>query len=132
MDHRPAEQLAWEAAPPEWFTGQVWFGPMAPPAEADDLNVLGVLFAPGARTDWHTHPGGQVLHVVSGAGRVQTEAGETIAVGPGDTVVTPPGELHWHGAAPGSYLMHLSITHRGATQWVGRKVSDDDYEAQPG
>ncbi len=132
MEHRPATDIEWSPAPAEHFTGQVWFGPMAPPPDDEDLNVLGVLFAPGARTDWHSHPGGQVLYAVSGAGRVQTEAGETIAVGPGDAVVTPPGELHWHGAAPGSYLMHLSITHRGATEWTAQKVSDEDYGRDPG
>ncbi len=126
MDHHPAEALRWDPAGTEHFTGDVWFGPMAVPEQPDDLNVLGVLFAPGARTHWHTHPGGQVLYAVSGAGRVGTAAGEVVTLGPGDVVETPPGELHWHGAAPGSYLMHLSITHHGATEWTRKPVTDTD------
>ncbi len=28
---------------------------------------------------------------------------------PGDTVVTPPGEWRWHGAAPDSFMTYLAI-----------------------
>lgn len=128
MKHTPAEQLEWAEAPGENFTGRAWFGSLSQ-SEDRPLNALGVLFEPEARTDWHTHPEGQVLYVVSGAGRVQTADGETVDVGPGDVVHTPPGEEHWHGATPHSYMMHLSLTTGGATQWTGNKVSDDDYRS---
>jgi quercetin dioxygenase-like cupin family protein len=97
---------------------------------ADDpegLVAIGVLFEPGARTDWHHHPGGQTLYVASGAGVVSNEAGETVAVSAGDVVSIPPGETHWHGAGPGSYMMHLSLTTGGPTAWIGEKVGDEDY-----
>ena len=126
MEHTPAERLEWAEAPEENFTGRVWFGLLSQ-AEDRPLNALGVLFEPEARTDWHTHPEGQVLYVVSGSGRVQTADGETVEVGPGDVVHTPPGEEHWHGATPHSYMMHLSLTTGGATQWTGNKVSDGNY-----
>ncbi len=99
---------------------------MADPIVPGALNALGVLFDPGARTNWHTHPEGQVLYIASGAGRVGT-AEDLIDVAAGDVVVTPPGEVHWHGAAPGSYLMHLSLTTGGPTEWTGRAVSDEEY-----
>jgi len=124
MRHLPAESITWEEAPEENFTGQVWFGPLSGEPE---LTALGVLFSPGARTDWHSHPEGQVLYVVSGAGRVGTESGELIEIGPGDVVHSPAGELHWHGATPSSYMMHLSLTTGGATEWEPRKVSDSEY-----
>lgn len=130
MEHKPAESLSWEVAPEEHFTGKAWFGSLSQAADRP-LNVLGVLFEPEARTDWHTHPEGQVLYVVSGAGRVQTADGETIEVGPGDVVHTPPGEEHWHGAAPNSYMMHLSLTTGGATEWKAKKVSEEDYGSRP-
>lgn len=126
MEHRSVAAIRWEDAPPEHFTGSVRFGPLADPIVPDALNALGVLFPPGARTDWHTHPEGQVLYVASGAGRVGTES-EVIEIGAGDVVVSPPGELHWHGASPTSYLMHLSLTTGGATEWKDRKVTDDEY-----
>lgn len=131
MEHVTAESLRWEEAPSEYFTGRVWFGPLSQ-AEDRPLNALGVMFEPGARTDWHTHPEGQVLYVVSGAGRVQTADGETVEIGPGDVVYSPPGEEHWHGAAPHSHMMHLSLTTGGATEWLPEKVTEEDYGRFPG
>ncbi len=128
MEHTAAESLDWTSAGADHFTGHVWFGPLSH-AHPEGLNALGVLFEPGARTDWHTHPEGQVLYVVSGAGRVQKDDGEAVSVGPGDVVYSPPGELHWHGAAPNSYMVHLSLTTGGATEWLPRKVSDEEYRS---
>ncbi len=129
MEHRAAGGIEWVPAGEEHFTGRVWFGPLAPQPRPDSLNALGVLFEPGARTDWHEHPDGQVLYVVSGAGKVQTEDGETVELSAGDVVHTPAGEVHWHGSTLGSYMMHLSLTTGGPTQWRAEKVSDADYEA---
>lgn len=127
MEHRAAEDIEWVEAPGEHFTGRVWFGPLAPQPRPESLNALGVLFAPGSRTDWHSHPDGQVLYVVSGAGYVVRSDGEVAAVSSGDTVFSPAGELHWHGATPDSYMMHLSLTTGGPTAWSSDKVTDDQY-----
>ena len=127
MHHQSAESVAWGPAPPEHFTGKAWFGALHRPADDEDLNVLAVGFEPGARTDWHSHPAGQVIYVVTGTARIQTEAGEVVEAGPGDAVHAPAGELHWHGAAPGSPMVHLSITHGGPTRWEDRKVTDEEY-----
>ncbi len=89
--------------------------------------MLGVRFEPGARTDWHSHPEGQVLYVVSGAGRVQEDDGTTVEISVGDVVYTEPGTVHWHGATQQSPMMHLSITTGGETEWLPRKVSDGEY-----
>jgi len=129
MEHVTSDGLAWEPAPSEHFTGRAWFGPMSPPMTPDALNVLGVMFEPGARTAWHRHVDGQVLYVVNGAGLVGNDAGELVSIVTGDTVVIPPGETHWHGAAPGSHMMHLSLTTGGPTEWLGRLVEDADYNA---
>lgn len=126
MDHTPAERIPWTASPAEHFTGNVWFGALSH-ASPEGLNALAVNFSPGARTDWHSHPDGQVLYVTSGAGLVQTDAGETVEVSAGDVVYSPPEELHWHGAGPTSPMQHLSLTTGGATEWLPRKVTDDEY-----
>ena len=126
MEHKPAEDINWVDAGSEHFTGTVLFGPLSA-APDRSLNALGVLFEPRARTDWHTHPDGQVLYVVSGAGKVQQDDGETVRISTGDVVYSPPGEKHWHGATETGYLMHLSFTTGGATEWLPDKVSDEDY-----
>lgn len=127
MDARPVESLQWTPAPSEHFTGDVWFGAMSSEYGEEDVNVLGVQFSPGARTDWHSHPAGQILHVISGSGVVANAAGERIEISAGDTVTTPAGDLHWHGATPDSPMLHLSITHGGPTQWTQDKVTTDQY-----
>jgi quercetin dioxygenase-like cupin family protein len=38
-----------------------------------------------------------------------------------------PGEEHWHGAAPESYLLHVAIS-LGAATWL-EPVRDEDYAA---
>jgi quercetin dioxygenase-like cupin family protein len=68
MEHRAAGSLIWNRSPEEHFTGSVWNTALGEPDE--EPKVIAVQFAPGARTDWHAHPGGQVLNVVSGAGLV--------------------------------------------------------------
>jgi quercetin dioxygenase-like cupin family protein len=129
VEHTKAEDIPWEAAPEEHFTGRVLFGPLSQVEGA--LNALAVHFEPGARTDWHTHPDGQVLYVVNGAGLVQRDDGTTVEFSAGDVVYASPGERHWHGAKPNSPMMHLSLTTGGATVWLRDKVSDDQYHSRP-
>ena len=126
MEHRPAENVEWADAPPENFTGKVRFGPLS---QDGPLLALGVSFEPGARTDWHWHAEGQVLYVTEGAGLVQDDAGATVEVSAGDTVYTPPNQVHWHGARPNSPMTHLSLT-TGGTTWEPRKVTDEEYNSR--
>ncbi len=95
--------------PAEWFTGTVRIDPLfqaSAPARAAGASVT---FEPGARTAWHTHPLGQTLIVTAGCGRVQREGGPVEEVRPGDVVWFPPGEKHWHGAAPTTAMTHIAI-----------------------
>ena len=92
----------------EYFTGTVWLDDLAGGAVPARLRTLRVTFEPGARTAWHTHPHGQLLHIVSGIARVQ-RAGEPVAeLSGGDSVWFEPGERHWHGAAPHRAMVHLA------------------------
>ena len=124
MEHRPAEDVDWVEAPAENFTGNVRFGPLG---QHGALNVLVVNFEPGARTDWHRHPEGQVLYVTEGAGLVQDDDGTTVEISTGDTVFTPADQIHWHGARADAPMTHLSLTTGGATVWEPRKVTDEEY-----
>ena len=56
-----------------------------------------------------------------------------IEVHPGDTVYTPPGEWHWHGASPDRFMTHLAIWEAPEdgspeTAW-GELVSDAEYRS---
>ena len=58
------------------FTGSVIVEPLY--AANDHTSSTGghVIFAPGARSAWHTHPAGQILIVTSGTGWIQEEGGQ--------------------------------------------------------
>jgi quercetin dioxygenase-like cupin family protein len=68
-----------------------------------------VHFTPGARNAWHTHAMGQTLHCTEGYGLVVTDD-EVIALRPGVTAWTPPGQRHWHAAVPDQLMTHLAIS----------------------
>jgi quercetin dioxygenase-like cupin family protein len=116
--------------PAELFTGDVWFDVIARGEEPSRMRVNTVRFSPGARTAWHTHAVGQTLHVVDGVGRIQARGGKVLEIRAGDTIYTPPGEWHWHGAAPGHFMVHLAMWESPGegteTEW-GDHVTNDEY-----
>jgi quercetin dioxygenase-like cupin family protein len=132
MEHTPVGDIKWSPAPADNFTGRAWFGPLSSGDDAGDLVALGVHFEPGARTDWHHHPGGQTLYIAAGSGFVANDDGEVAVVGAGDVVSIPAGETHWHGASATSHMMHLSLTTGGATEWIDSKVDEADYRVATG
>jgi quercetin dioxygenase-like cupin family protein len=125
------EDVEARRGPGEWFTGTVWMEPSPANGETPDAGIFRVSFEPGARTNWHTHPEGQILHVVTGAGRAQREGGEVAEIRTGNVVYFAPGERHWHGAAPGSAMVHVAInpaaSSAGGTEWM-EPVTDEEYE----
>jgi len=118
--------------PPEQFTGDVWFDVIASPQDENQRMVVGVVrFAPGARTAWHSHANGQTLHVTQGVARMQARGGDIIEVKAGQTVYTPPGEEHWHGATPDDFMEHIAMYENSddpnsTTDW-GQHVTDEEY-----
>lgn len=129
MDIKRAGSQPSAAASPDWFTGTVRFDPLftaRPPARAAGNAVT---FEAGARTNWHTHPLGQVLIIVSGCGLVQREGGPVETVRPGDVIWFEPGEKHWHGATPSTAMTHIAIQEAldgRMVDWL-EPVSDADY-----
>ena len=116
------------------FVGSVLSDPVYAPEQPSRLRASRVTFMPGARTNWHTHAVGQVLHVLSGVGRYHMEGEAVQVLLPGDTVVIPPKARHWHGAAPDHMMSHLAMSETSdkgeATTWL-EPVSDADYQADP-
>jgi quercetin dioxygenase-like cupin family protein len=116
------------------FVGDAWFDTLVRGEEPSRVRAAIVHFAPGARNAWHSHAVGQTVHVTGGVGRMQSRGAEVIEVGAGDTVHTPPGEWHWHGAAPEHFMTHFTVYEAAAdgaeTEW-GEQVTDADYLAEP-
>ena len=115
--------------PEEYFTGTVRIDPLFTAEEPARAVGAAVTFEPGARTAWHTHPLGQTLIVTSGCGRAQRWGGPIEEIRPGDVIWFPPGEKHWHGAAPTTAMTHIAIQERSggtAVEWL-EKVSEEEY-----
>lgn len=123
-----------KTAPAANFTGTVFSDEVVVGAAPSRMRASVVSFTPGARTAWHSHPVGQTLYCLSGAGRVQREGEPVQELRPGDVVVIPPDVRHWHGAAPDRLFSHLAMSElndRGeGTAWF-EHVSDKDYTAKP-
>ncbi|GLW64554.1 cupin [Actinomadura rubrobrunea] len=120
-----------QAAPAERFTGEVWVDEIVSGDPSTGQRAMSVRFAPGARTAWHSHPRGQVLRVTEGIGRVQRKGGAVTEIRAGDTVYVEPGEVHWHGAAPHSFMTHLVLQEAGPEdpliEWLDQ-VTDAEYQ----
>jgi quercetin dioxygenase-like cupin family protein len=114
----------------EFFTGHVYIDEITTRDMPSGIRVNAVRFSPGARSAWHSHAEGQTLHVTEGVGRAQARGGEIATIRPGDTIYTPPGEWHWHGAAPDNFMTHLAIwdvPEQGAEVEWGDLVTDEEY-----
>ena len=107
---------------PGTITGQMFLDPTL---MTDGVGINSVVFSPGARTYWHSHTGGQIFFITHGRGMVATQDGDCQAVEAGDVVYAPPGEIHWHGASPDSYVVYSAVS-LGASEWLD-PVTDEDY-----
>lgn len=115
------------------FTGSVTVSSSFTGADGSRLGGATVSFARGARTNWHSHPMGQLLVVTDGIGLVQDEGGAPRVIRKGDTVWTAPDVKHWHGASSSQAMSHLAVTEsvdgKNVT-WL-EPVSDAVYRQQP-
>jgi quercetin dioxygenase-like cupin family protein len=119
-EHRPPGKAS-------QFTGQAVGDAVLPATDGVIINT--VSFAPGARTHWHSHERGQILVVTAGYGLICTHGEAPRPIRTGDWIWIPPGERHWHGAAPGTFLTHTAIS-LGSTDWSD-EVTEDEYTASP-
>lgn len=118
-------------APAQYFTGHVETSGFYKSDAPATIGGATVHFTAGARTNWHTHPLGQTLFIVSGKGWVQKEGGPVEVVGPGDVVWIPPAVKHWHGAASDEAMSHFAVAEAlegSVVSWMER-VNDDQYAA---
>lgn len=116
---------------PESFAGDVYIDAIHTRKPEPSRMACGwVHFTPGARTAWHSHAVGQTLIITEGVALVGSRDGRVVVGRPGQVIYTPPGEEHWHGAAPGTFMAHIALYEGtadgdGAT-WL-EHVTDDQY-----
>ncbi len=134
MEHFKNGERPTKYGPAEYFVGTVIQDPIVEAPAPARIRAVRVTFLPGARTNWHTHPLGQTLYVLSGEGRYQTQGEKVVAIKAGDTIWIPPGERHWHGASPDNAMCHIAFQEANEDNkhiaWE-EPVSDADFNAQP-
>ena len=113
------------------FSGTVWLYMMGANDSTLHARFGNVTFEPKARTNWHSHPGGQILFITEGKGYYQSKGKPARLLEKGDHVEIPPNTIHWHGAGPDSEFAHIAIslnTDEGGAVWHG-PVTDLEYNS---
>ena len=120
-----------ERAPADYFTGTVWIKLLVPNDPDLNCQIGNVVFERGARNNWHTHPGGQILIGTDGIGYYQEKGKPIQLLRKGDVVNILPDVVHWHGASTDSEFTHIAInpnTQKGIVVRLER-VMDEEYNS---
>ncbi|WP_184547341.1 cupin domain-containing protein [Mucilaginibacter sp. FT3.2] len=113
----------------DWFTGDAFLFPLIAKDKNNEFSAGSVTFEPNARTNWHTHPKGQVLIVTEGNGFYQEKGKPIQVITKGNVVTIPENVTHWHGASATTKLVHIAITNykeEVQVTWL-QPVSDEEY-----
>lgn len=113
----------------KYFTGNAYNYGLVPMDSTYTTLVGNVYFEPGARSNWHTHPAGQILIITAGKGYHQIEGEPIQVLHKGDVVKCPPNVRHWHGASTDEGMQQLYIvpnTEKGVVEWM-EPVTDEVY-----
>jgi quercetin dioxygenase-like cupin family protein len=120
-----------ELGPAKNFTGKAYAFGLVPSDSIYNTLVGNVYFEEGARSNWHIHPGGQILIITAGEGYHQIEGQPRQTMKKGDVIKCPPGVRHWHGATESSTLSQMYIipnTEKGIVEWQ-EPVTDNQYKS---
>ena len=123
-----------EKAPADYFVGNAWVKNLVAANDGFNTTIGNVTFEPGARNNWHTHPGGQILIVTGGVGYYQEKGKPGQILRKGDVVKIQPDVVHWHGATPDNEFTHIAVnanTQKGIVVWLER-VTDEEYNSLRG
>ncbi len=116
--------------PKDWFSGTAFLTSLIARDANNEFTVASITFEPMARTNWHTHPKGQILIVIEGTGFYQEKDCPAQPIQKGDVINIPENIVHWHGASSKSKMVHIAITNfKNETQvtWL-EPVTDTEYE----
>ena len=111
------------------FIGNVYVRMITHSDTIHNVTMGNVTFEPGARTNWHYHPGGQILMITEGIGYYQEKGSPIRWMRKGDVIKCPHNVEHWHGASPKTGVTHLAIstnTNLGAAVWL-KPVTNEEY-----
>jgi quercetin dioxygenase-like cupin family protein len=110
------------------FTGKAYLQMLVNADSMNTTSVGNVTFEPGARTNWHSHPAGQILLVTHGVGYYQERGQAKKILRKGDAIKCPPNVKHWHGASTNTAFVQIAVTdtQNGVPVWL-QPVTDEEY-----
>ncbi|MNS43329.1 Cupin domain protein [compost metagenome] len=111
------------------FTGTAYYIGLVDADSTFTTAIGNVHFEPGARSNWHSHPAGQILIITDGIGYHQIEGKPIEIIKKGDVIKCPPNVRHWHGASADVGLQQMYIipnTEKGIVNW-NEAVTDEQY-----
>lgn len=123
------EGQGFKPVPADYFSGKAWLKPYVVADEQTNCSVTDVVFEPGVRNNWHTHPSNQILMVKEGTCYYQEEGKAIQKIETGGVINILPGIKHWHGASPNAVMVHTAIninTEKGTVNWL-EPVTDAQY-----
>jgi quercetin dioxygenase-like cupin family protein len=132
MENQESNNTAPEGFGPvavQYFTGTAWLKTLVKPDEQTNCFIGEVIFEPGARNYWHTHPSNQILIVTQGTGYYQEKGSPIREINVGDVVNVMPGIEHWHGATPNGKFAHYAVginADKGLVDWL-YPVTEEQY-----
>lgn len=115
----------------DYFSGTAWLQMLVNANENHDISIANVVFEPGVRNNWHSHPGGQILICIKGQGYYQEKGKPIQLLKVGDVVDILPNVIHWHGATPDGEFEHIAINpqvHKGSVVWL-QPVTYEEYKS---
>lgn len=116
--------------PNDWFSGEAFLTPLIARDKNNEFSAGSVSFDAKARTNWHTHPKGQVLLVTEGQGYYQEKNQSARIIKKGDVINIPEDVEHWHGASENTTMTHIAITNYKddlQVTWL-QPVTDEEYQ----
>ena len=112
------------------FVGDAWLEYLVETDSMHNVNIGSVTFAPGARTNWHYHKGGQILLITEGKAWYQEKGKPIEELEKGAVMKCPANIEHWHGATPTDSMTHIAIgtnTNIGGAVWL-KPVTEEEYQ----
>lgn len=119
--------LQLDDADPKTFRGSAFIRLLATASEREFVKIYYVRFEPGARTNWHSHSGDQVLITTAGRCIYQIAGAPVQQLPDGESVRIPAGVRHWHGASPNEAGEHAAINLDIRETIWSEPVSDATY-----
>ena len=120
-----------EKSPNVHHTGDVWLNELNAADSIFNYSIAVATFGPGAKLDWHIHPGGQILLITDGIGYYQEKGKPRQTVHKGNVIKCLPGVEHLHGASPQTSFSYIATSpaQKGKTIWL-QKLTDEEYSGQ--